>query len=501
MASVLSPDLPLIPLLLWDTPPALEMVLAQEGVPFVRVREAHPHAFHAGRFVLYDSRRTPTARARAFLSYQHVSIDVDLFRRGEPDDPFTALVDTKAAPATWRIDGVALTERVSRFPKAAIRMRLIGRLREIVARSGGLWARLSAYPYPYRSAFNFRADLDEPYPEDYARFAIARKRLDDCTTHFVSTEAYGENRSVLKDLARLDTQSHGHFHVIYRDAAANRRNVDRAHARLARAGFNPVGFAAPEGRWNEGLDAVLEEKGYLYSSDFHLGYDDLPFYPWRGGRFSTVLQVPVHPICEGLFLDAGIRDFRLIGEYLAWVVRTKVDSGEPAFVYGHPERRLGRSPNVLDLLADQVSGNGFLWRVTLTEFARWWRWRGARSWSLVARADGRHEIQFEDWDTAYPMGLEIVRGEHIASMPIHGPITPLRLDGLIYERRRQRADVGSPSAARPRRGIKAAVRAALDWETVTPVDELLANSFRARLKKRIRRWRAAHKVSSRGGEP
>jgi hypothetical protein len=492
--------MPLLPLVLWDTPPALELVLAQEGVSFVRVREAHPLAFHAGRFVLYDSRRTPAARVHALISHQHVPIDIDAFRHDEQDDPFAALVDTKAAMATWPIHGRSITERVSRYPKAALRTRLIGRLRDIVARAGGLWARLSPYPYPYRSAFNFRADLDEPYPDVYARFAIARSRIDDCTTHFVSTGAYGDNRDVLRDLARLDTQSHGHFHVVYRDEAANRRNIGRAHARLTRAGIAPVGFAAPEGRWNEGLDTVLEENGYLYSSDFHLGYDDLPFYPWRGGRFSEVLQVPVHPVCEGLFLDAGTCDYRVIEEYLAWVVRNKIDAGEPAFVYGHPERRLGRFPRVLEALANQVSGNSFLWRVTLTEFARWWRWRGARSWTLVAKGNGRHEVQFDDWDTGYPMALEILRGEHVASLPVRGPITPLRLEGLLYERRRPRVEFEIPTPSQRRRGFKAAVRAALDWETVTPIDDIVANSLRAHLKKRLRRWRARTKAHARGGK-
>ena len=78
----------------------------------------------------------------------------------------------------------------------------------------------------------------------------------------------------------------------------------------SRRDSEPVGFAAPHGRWNAGLDAVLDELGYLYSSDFQLGYDDLPFFPWREDRFSSVLQVPIHPICEGLFLDAGVRSGR-----------------------------------------------------------------------------------------------------------------------------------------------------------------------------------------------
>ena len=42
----------------------------------------------------------------------------------------------------------------------------------------------------------------------------------DCTTHFVSTRAYGDVPGVLQDLSRFDTQSHGHYHVVYRDPDA-----------------------------------------------------------------------------------------------------------------------------------------------------------------------------------------------------------------------------------------------------------------------------------------
>jgi signal transduction histidine kinase len=52
-----SMSLPLLPLLLWDTPPGLELALAQEGVAFRKLRHFHPLAFQGGRFVLYDSRR------------------------------------------------------------------------------------------------------------------------------------------------------------------------------------------------------------------------------------------------------------------------------------------------------------------------------------------------------------------------------------------------------------------------------------------------------------
>lgn len=483
--------LPLLPLLLWDTPPGLELALAQEGIAFRVVRDPHAMAFQGGRFVLYDGQRLAAATVRARLSIEHVAIDVDLFRSGEPIDPFQALVDTRSALTRWNVGGYTLTERVSRFRKAAVRRRLLARLRRAVTSAGGLWARLAPYPFPYRSAFSFRADLDETCVDDYARFARARHRLADCCTHFVSTAAYGEEASVLQDLLRFDTQSHGHHHVIYRDAEANRRNLTRAHELLCESGFEPIGFAAPHGRWNLGLDQVLEDLGYVYSSDFQLGHDDLPFFPWCGDRFSRVLQVPIHPICEGLFFEAGAKKGRVVAEHLAQVVRVRIDEGEPAFVYGHPERRLGRYPEVLAALDALISGEPLLWRVTLTEFALWWRWRNERLrlWSIVPRLDGRFEVQFDDWCGQFPLALEVTRGRHVAAVPVEGPLTSLRLEELAYELRPEPSGWPEPGLVARPLSLKAVVREALDWETVTPFDELPADTLTARVKKGLRWWK------------
>jgi hypothetical protein len=474
---------------LWQTPPGLELILAQEGVPFAKVRDPHPLAFRGGRFVLYDGRRVSRATVRAMLTPDHVPLDIDLLRGEQRVDPFQALIDPRAGLMAWRVEGRALVERVGRVPKAALRRRLIHRLRNAVVQAGGLWARLAAFPFPYRSAFHFRADLDEPVPDDYARFARARRPLADCCTHFVSTRAYGENPVVLTDLARFDTQSHGHHHVVYRDPEANRRNLWRAHRVLSDAGIVPVGFAAPHGRWNPGLDEVLEEMGYRYSSDFQLGHDDLPFFPWRGDRFSSVLQVPIHPICEGLFVDAGATGGREIAAHLARVVRSKVAAGEPAFVYGHPERRLARFPEVLAALDREIASEALVWRVTMTEFADWWRWRLGRRWSLVARPEERFEIQFEDWSPAFPLGLEIVRGQHVSLVPITGPRMLLRLEDLAYERRDARVELPEAVAVKRSPSLRAAVRSALDWETVTPLEDLPASRFSDRVKKGLRWWR------------
>jgi hypothetical protein len=482
-----------LPLLLWDTPPGLELILAQEGVPYRVVDRPRPFAFEAGRFVVYDGRRVGRAQLRRLLDGRHVAIDVALLREGEPTDPFPLLIDTTAGPRAWTVGPHRVTERVSVVPRAAIRARVLGRLRDAIARSGGVWARLAAYPRPYRAAFNFRADLDEPYPEDYFAFARARAPLDDCATHFVSTAAYGDHPAVLADLARLDTQSHGHHHVVTRDPRVNRRNLERAHEILTNAGLAPTGFAAPEGRWNAGLDCAMAGLGYGYSSDFSLGYDDRPFFPVVDGRFGPVLQVPIHPVCEGLFLDRGITDGRLMAAYFAEVVRRKLDAGEPAFVYGHPERRLAYYPEILSRLAETIAGEPRVWRVTLTAFARWWRWRAERRWSLVPKGAGVFEVQFEEWDRAYPLALEIERGPGVATIGLDRPWTRVEPAALAYERRRPRADLPHPEPIREPWSLRATVRRALDWETVTPLADLPADGVRAILKRGLRRVRPARR--------
>jgi hypothetical protein len=383
---------------------------------------------------------------------------------------------------------------VARYPKTWVRRRVIAKLKKAIQRSTGVWVRLAPFPHPFRSAFSVRVDLDEPVPGDYHRFARARRLLADCCTHFVSTHAYGRHAGVLDDLRLQDTQSHGHFHHVYRDPKANRNNLERADRILRSSGFAPQGFAAPHGRWRATLDDALEELGYLYSSDFQLGYDDYPFFPWKRDRFSRVLQVPVHPICEGLFLEAGINDPAVIGDYMQRVIGSKLAVGEPAIVYGHPERRLGAMPEIVRAIAQTVEDQPLVWRVTLTELAQWWRWRGERRWLAIWRGDQRLEIEIDQWDSQYSLGLDIQRGRFRCLLPVTGPRIQLRLDDLAYERisdceSEPGLALGPPVIVRQPLGLKGAVQAAIDWETATPLEAIPRSSISNRVKRSLRWWK------------
>src|SRR5690242_10443011 len=103
MSELYRPVLAPLPLLLWKTPPGLELILGQEGIAHETIRSEHPYAFRRGRFVLFDGRQVAPAALRGLLTHEHVAIDVDLLRRGEPVDPFEALIDSQDARGTWKV--------------------------------------------------------------------------------------------------------------------------------------------------------------------------------------------------------------------------------------------------------------------------------------------------------------------------------------------------------------------------------------------------------------
>ena len=70
-----------------------------------------------------------------------------------------------------------------------------------------------------------------------------------------------------------------------------------------------------------------------------------------------------------------------------------------------------------------------------------------------------------------------------------GSRTTLRLDELAYELAPRRADVPEPTPVAPPLSFKSAFREAIDWETVTPLDELPSDTLAARVKKGLRWWR------------
>jgi hypothetical protein len=478
---------PLLPLVLADVPRGLRLALAQEGIPYRFYRPG----LAQGRFLLFDSRKGPCP---ATASGQ-TAIDVDQLRPVGDEDPFAALLDERSASFEWRVAGLLLCEEIARVDKRAVRRQVLGQLRTLIEQAGGIWLCVSPYPFPYRSAFNFRFDHDGYDPQDFERLLEAIAGQEQATSHFVNAAAYQGAEEVLGRLRGLDVGSHGFWHHTYRTKEENLRNIRRGIDTLAAAGLAPQGFAAPHGRFNRGLLAALEDLGVPYSSEFGLAYDELPFFV----AGSDVLQVPIHPVCLGLFLDALKRERCEWGQRAPDLVESAVDetaqyfeqvaghryrTGEPVFLYGHPDGRLGRHPRVLRHVFETISGFGGIWRTTLTEFAQWWRVR-AKVHIKVWQQGEHYVIRTHLKPAGYRVGIEYWRGGHAALLPLDRPQFELSPAALAYEKRTAVRGVQPVRIDRPD-GLRGRIRRLLDWERVTPVSEIGARSWRNWAKRTLR---------------
>ncbi len=66
----------------------------------------------------------------------------------------------------------------------------------------------------------------------------------------------------------------------------------------------------------------------------------------------------------------------------------------------------------------------------------------------------------------------------------------LGLAGLVYERSEPAAGwLDPPTIDRETLSLKQAMRTALDWETVTPLDDIPRSSISNRLKRGLRWWK------------
>jgi len=315
------------------------------------------------------------------------------------------------------------------------------------------------------------------------------------TSHFVSGSAYQGAGEALARLRGLDVGSHGFWHHTYRNEDENLHNIRRGIEVLGAAGLEPRGFAAPHGRFHRGLLVALETLNVPYSSEFGLAYDELPFFV----DDSEVLQIPVHPISLGLFLDALRRQCRDRAVRIPELAEAAVDgavqyfeelagaryrSGEPVFLYGHPTGRLGRYPRLLGHVFQTVSQFGGIWRTTMTEFAAWWRLR-SQVRVTVRQSGAGFVVTTHRKPAGYRVGIEYWRGGHAALLPLDRPQVRFSPGALGFEKRAATPDFHPVRIDRPE-GFRGRIRRLLDWERVTPVEEIGTGTWRNWAKRTLR---------------
>lgn len=401
-----------------------------------------------------------------------------------------------------------VSERVAFLPKADIRQ-ILAYLLYLAANLRGVpFLKVWYYPAGRRCAFNFRFDIDEDAGEELEKTAGLCRDWRDCTGWFISCASFEKNASKIKELtgAGFDVQSHSYYHHAYRSKRQNALNIDKSIAYFQKFNHSVEGFAAPKGIWNTGLQGLLEERGFLYSSEFSLDYDNFPFYPVIAGRFSPVLQIPIHPVCIGLYTASGIRDSQKIGDYFQEVILAKYGHNLPVFLYGHPNENLEDKLRIWRAILEKASSLENVWRLTFSELAKWWKKRDEleveelffdienRSLSYrVRQGCDIKDITFCIHDTRERAFFQLKQRESVFNM------AGLEFEQFSWPQRR----AGRPYEERILKGSfisrqKALLKDTLDWEECTPRSQLCRDTLTANIKYYLRALRPDIKAGING---
>ena len=479
-------ELPLLPLVTDGVPPGLLQTLAQAGVPF-RQRTS---GGEEGRFVLFDSRSSLAPSP----GYGQIAIDIDRFRNPDEPDPFELLLNEESQLQQWDIAGWTVAEEVARVDRRTLRQRILDWLRDEIEQAGGIWLCVSPFPFPYRSAFNLRID----HPQfDAINFHAALRALDDClpvTTHFLSGETFESHPDDLIRLRGLDVGSQGYCCEVFSTEQENLENVRKGIESLRAAGLDPVGYAAPAGRFSRSLLHALEELEIGYSSELCLAYDDLPFFP----EGSLVLQVPVHPISLNSFpgmmhpgeskSPADVQQAVRAGvDYFRDLARRKYHAGEPVFFRGQSTGDFLCYPQLLRAVLDTADSFGAIWKTTLRQFADWWRARASVR-IRVTREEDHYRVKSDGHPPEYHVGIEYWRGRHVARIRLKGHELQFSPLALAYENR-SAPPLVHPVRVDPPEGLRGFVRRWVESGKDSVVDESSPDSWRDWAKRALRHLR------------
>ena len=222
------------------------------------------------------------------------------------------------------------------------------------------------YPEDFKNLFMFRIDTDFCAEEDALELFDLCNKYKIPATWFVDTKSEDDLAGIYNRMKNQEIALHCFQHYVFDDYESNKKNIELGLELLKKAGIDPVGFAAPFGDWNSNLARVLQDKKFKYSSEFALDHDNFPFYPIIDGKYSDVLQIPIHPISLGRLNRSHFSDQEMF-LYFKQVIDQKLKKNEPIIIYHHPAHR---KFEIVKRIFDYINSKN-LWKPTFSEYAEW----------------------------------------------------------------------------------------------------------------------------------
>jgi len=212
-------------------------------------------------------------------------------------------------------------------------------------------------------------------------------------TWFVETKSSEKWINIYKDMTSQEISLHCYRHKIFNNLTKNNLNLSKGISILNKIGFKELGFASPFGIWNNEISRSINKFGFKYSSEFGLDYDNLPFFPYtKKNSFSTVLQIPIHPICVGSLKNSR-HSFDEMKKYFHNLILDHSLNNLPIFVYDHPKQY---DEKILTWLFNKINELN-LSSLTLFDYSKWWKKKSKIQWKAKIQ-NNKIILNFKHWD-------------------------------------------------------------------------------------------------------
>lgn len=290
-----------------------------------------------------------------------------------PFDVNQLLLDTRSRRKNFYFRKDRLpSEIVATVSKGNLRRLVAGVLQFLHLRRGVPFVHKWYFPEAEESIFTFRIDTDKGSQEEIDRLFALCEGESVPAIWFLDTKSHEAWLGRFRDFGAQQVGIHCYRHLTYSTYKENLKNLCDARSLLENAGIRPEGASAPYGTWNPGIARSYESLGVSFSSEFSLDYDSLPFFPYFDGKFSSVLQIPIHPICVGSMNRAGYTSEEM-KEYFRRIIDKKILEREPICLYHHPTHRQW------DVIRDvfEYVRSKRIRTMSYAEYAKWWQTRGS----------------------------------------------------------------------------------------------------------------------------
>lgn len=291
-----------------------------------------------------------------------------------PFDVSEVMLDSRSTMKFfYHADGKFPAEHVSMVTKGEVRKLVCNCLRYLFKRQQRYYIHKWYYPDGKRNAFTFRIDTDTPTIKEILDCYRIAEKHNLQFTFFIFTWPIEQHLAKLRKMTNQEIAVHCYEHKAFKNPEKNYQNFSAAKNQLLNLGFDVSGLAVPYGSWNRLIGEVTETAGFSYASDFSFAYDDLPSYPFLGNGFSSVLQIPVHPITPAslFYVKNNVSSIKMYYENL---IRQNLRNDDPLFFYGHSSV-IAHAPQILEDIITVISKARGIWTGSYREFYEWWKAR------------------------------------------------------------------------------------------------------------------------------